>query len=86
MLTTIDPPWLKARGGSGICKLMQPLPGAEGHAHLWSKAPKMDQSVEGGGGDSGGTKEKCTDDPNFAVMVAFLQVHVLTKGFFYFKV
>ena len=48
-----------------------------------SKAPKMDQSVEeGGGGDSGGTKERCTDDPNFAVMVAFLQVCVPTKCFF----
>ena len=34
LLTTIDPPWPKARGGSGICKLMQPLPGAEGHANL----------------------------------------------------
>ena len=29
------PPWPKARGGSGICKLMQPLPEAEGHANLW---------------------------------------------------
>ena len=34
LLTTIDPPWPKARGGSGICKLMQPLPEAEGHANL----------------------------------------------------
>ena len=49
-----------------------------------SKAPKMDQSVEeGGGGDSGGTKERCTDDPNFAVMVAFLQVCVPTKMLLY---
>ena len=34
LLTTIDPPWPKARMGSGICRLMQPLPGAEGHANL----------------------------------------------------
>ena len=35
LLTTIDPLWPKARVGSGICRLMQPLPGAEGHANLW---------------------------------------------------
>ena len=34
LLTTIDPPWPKARVGSGIWRLMQPLPVAEGHAHL----------------------------------------------------
>ena len=28
------PPRPKARVGSGICRLMQPLPGAEGHANL----------------------------------------------------
>ena len=27
-----------------------------------------------GGGQHEGSKEKCTDDPNFAVLVAFIQV------------
>ena len=45
LLTTIDPPWPKARGGSGICKLMQPLPEAEGHANLWFKTRKVSKKV-----------------------------------------